>query len=662
MTTFRSSALLLAILPAVSFAQRPSTAARPARTSALAPAHPLDPLSGPEIARAVQLIKASAEFPTGAYFPIVVLNEPPKDEVLSYRAGATFRREAFAVLYDRQANRTFEAVVDLRASKVTSWRERPGVQPGFMLAELSQVSDIVKADGRWQDAMKRRGYKDLGNLHVEPWAPGTVGVTTAEGPRLVRALTFDRTGATSNVYSRPVEGVDVVVDLNRGKVFEFEDRGVIPVSRAAEQFEASRVGSLRAPLKPLRISQPNGTNFEVRGHEIRWQRWRFRYALHPRDGLVLYQVGYEDGGKVRPILYRAALSEMVVPYGDADRGWAWRDAFDVGEYGIGRLASYLIPKRDGPENATFMDAQFADELGKPYVAKHVVTLYERDGGLLWKHFDINVEHTESRRGRELVLGFLAGVGNYDYGINWIFRQDGSMALQADLTGVLLAKGVTQTTMSSEHDTNGLHLVAPNVAAPHHQHFFNFRLDFDVDGPRNSVIELNVQPDADPVSNPAGNAFRILQHTLATERTAARDLNMAQARKWVIANPTTRNALGAPTAYLLVPGDNSIPYALAGSSVRSRAGFIDHHLWVTRYRANEMYAAGDYPNQSRGGDGLPQWISDDESLENADDVVWYTTGVTHIPRPEDWPVMPVVHTGFELLPMGFFTRNPAMDVR
>jgi hypothetical protein len=96
-----------------------------------------------------------------------------------------------------------------------------------MLEELSSTPDIVKADPRWQEAMRKRGYTNLRQLHIDGWAPGTVGLTTAEGPRLIRALTFDKTNATSNVYSRPVEGLDIVVDMNQRKVIEFNDRGAV---------------------------------------------------------------------------------------------------------------------------------------------------------------------------------------------------------------------------------------------------------------------------------------------------------------------------------------------------------------------------------------------------------------------------------------------------
>ena len=661
-----SFAFAIALLPFTTLAQRgtAATLVRPS-SAALKLAHPLDPLSSAEIAVAVKAIQADDRFPKGALFPVVVLHEPPKAEVLAYQPGAAFRREAFAVVYDRVANKTFEAVADLKAATLSSWTEVSGVQPAFLVEELSSAPEIVKADPRWQEAMRRRGYSDFSQIQVDGWAPGTLGLTTADGPRLVRALVFDRTNATSNVYSRPIEGLDIVVDMNQRKIMEFMDRGPVPVSKDAGQLEARNAGPLRPALKPLKITQPKGADFQILGNEIRWQKWRFRYALHPREGLVLYTVGYEDGGRVRPILYRASLSEMVVPYGDPDKSWAWRNAFDVGEYGIGRLASRLIPGKDAPDNATYMDAAFVDDFGKAYTAKGVVTVYERDGGMLWKHFDINLNHAESRRGRELVIGYLAAVGNYDYGINWIFRQDGSMQMQADLTGIMLSKGVNVASMTDEnapHGMQGAHLVAPYVSAPHHQHFFNFRLDFDVDGPNNSVVEVNALHETDESKNPGGNAFRIEEQVLKDEKSAARDLNLEQARKWMVVNPAVKNALGAPTGFLLLPGDNSVPYIRPGSRVRNRAGFVDHHFWVTRYKPNEMSAAGSYPNQSRGGDGLPRWIGDNEGVELEDVVTWYTTGVTHIPRPEDWPVMPVAHVGFQLLPVGFFTRNPAMDVR
>jgi primary-amine oxidase len=125
--------------------------------------------------------------------------------------------------------------------------------------------------------------------------------------------------------------------------------------------------------------------------------------------------------------------------------------------------------------------------------------------------------------------------------------------------------------------------------------------------------------------------------------------------------TERNALGEPTGFALIPGENALPYVHPDAAVRRRAGFIEHPVWFTRFKADEMNAAGPYPNQSAPGQGLLQWASDHESLDRTDSVLWYTFAVTHIPRPEEWPIMPAHVAGFKLVPVSFFSQNPSLDL-
>ena len=461
------------------------------------------------------------------------------------------------------------------------------------------------------------------------------------------------------VLAGMIEGVIAVVDMNARKVLRLIDTGVVPVPQATADVDEASVGKLRIAPKPLQIVQPNGGSFEIRGNEIRWQNWRFRYALHPREGLVLYTVGYEDGGKVRPILYRASLSEMVVPYGDPSAGWFIRNAFDEGEFAIGRLAVPQEAKTDLPDNATLLDAVFSNEGGGSLDAKRVISIYERDGGVSWKHVDYMTNQNQSRRARQLVMSIFVVVGNYDYGFNWVFHQDGTLELEALLTGVMATKGVSPDAQQ-KHDPYG-HVVANGVAAPHHQHFFNFRLDFDVDGHANTVVEQNTETLPPGKDNPYGNAFVMHETPLRREAEAQRKLNLATHRRWRVINPTVKNSLGQPTGYLLFTGENSVPLPGEASAVRQRAGFMNSHLWVTQYEPEERYAAGFYINQSKGGDGLPRWVKQNRELENKDVVLWYSFGVTHLPRPEDYPVMPVHKTGFKLMPVGFFAQNPALDL-
>jgi primary-amine oxidase len=639
--------------------------ARPAAFEAAQPPpaavqrHPLDPLTATEIDAAASVLSASPQFPADARFATIVLKEPPKRDVLRFTPGAPIVRQAFAVILDRKRNRTFEAVVDLGTSRVVSWAEIKGVQPVVLETEYDTIVRVVKSDARWQAAMRKRGIDDFDKIQIDYWAVGQVS-PQHRSARLLRAVSYFK-GDQTNFYGRPIEGVGVLVDMTAQQVVEFADTGAVPLPPASQELDEKSTGTRAAP-KPLSIAQPDGPGFTISGQEIRWQKWRFRYTMHPREGLVLQTVGYEDAGTVRSILYRASISEMAVPYGDPDRNWRWRSAFDVGEYGMGRLASPIEPDTDAPPNATLLDVTYAGDDGRAYVVPRAVGIYERDGGMLWKHYETYSKTNESRRARQLVIFFIATIGNYDYALNWIFHQDGVLELDAALTGIMLPKGVRDTGANGHaaRPTSG-HLVAPNVVAPHHQHFFNFRLDFDVDGQANAVTEMNTRAMPAGPGNPSLTGMIMKDTTLATEAAAQRQMNMASARTWSVVNRSARNALGHHTSYILVPGVNSIPYVAAASQVRRRAGFINQHFWATRYRDDEVYAAGAYPNQSRGGAGLPAWVADKEPLSNQDVVVWYTMGVTHIPRPEEWPVMPVTHVGFKMIPGGFFSRNPALDV-
>ena len=624
----------------------------------------LAPLAKDEILAAVQILKQAAKVSNDSRFSLITLREPSKQEVLDPRPGSEPDREAFVVVYERSSNQTFEAIVDLSSRKVSSWKEIHGVQPSYLTEDTKIVEDAVRADPRWQEAMRKRGISDLSKLRIDDWAGGYFGDPKESGFRFRRAVSYyGGDPSVSTFATGPVEGVVVYVNLNTKKVFKFTDTGVVPRPKSAITPGSEESNHAREPLKRLQIIQPDGTNFRVQNNEVSWQNWRFRFALNGREGLVLYTVGYEDRGKLRPILYRGSLSEMVVPYGDPSEAWYFRNAFDEGEDSMGRYANSLEPEVDAPSNATFFDATLADETGVPFVIPRAVALYERDGGLLWKHFDRDNNQNNSQRSRELVLSWIATVGNYDYGFNWIFHQDGTLEMRVLLTGIMETKGVDLASElhNSASDMAYGHLVEPNLLAVHHQHFFNFRLDMDVDGTKNSVVEMNTAAETANPGNRYKSAFVMKGTALRSEAEAHRNVNLASSRKWEVVNSSVRNSVGASTGYILVPEENSVPYAAPDSWLRKRAGFINAHFWATAYDPTQLYAAGFYANQSRGDDGLPVWIRANRSLQDSDVVIWYTLGVTHIPRPEEWPIMTVHPAGFRLVPDGFFDHNPAADV-
>jgi primary-amine oxidase len=149
--------------------------------------------------------------------------------------------------------------------------------------------------------------------------------------------------------------------------------------------------------------------------------------------------------------------------------------------------------------------------------------------------------------------------------------------------------------------------------------------------------------------------------LNRESEAVRDMKLSESRSWAIFNENRQNSLGDPVGYMLMPGGNSIYYPDDTAESQQRGQFATHHVWVTQYNPSELYAAGNYPNQGQPGKGLPEYIADNQSLENEDLVVWYTYGVTHIPRPEEWPIMTVHPAGFKIMSWGFFDENPVLNV-
>lgn len=621
--------------------------------------HPLTSLTETEISTAVSVLKQEKTLSETAAFPIIALQEPNKNEILNFTPGKPFTRQVFLVIYERSQNKTFEGIVDLTNKTLNSWKEIPNAQPALLPLDYKLAEEVVKSHPQWQKAMQKRGITDFDQVQISCWAPGILSqAEETAGNRLCRALSYYK-GKRWNFYGSPIEGVIATVDLNKGKIANFVDNGIIPFSKENWDYDIKSLGKLLSPPKPLKILQPQGKSFQINGNEIKWQGWQFRYLMHPRDGLVLYLVNYNDGENVRPVLYRASLSEMVVPYGDPNPNWTFRNAFDVGEYSLGLLANKMELGQEIPENGVLLDAVFANSEGEPYTMPKVIGIYERDNGILWKHYELNTQRNDVRRSRELVIKVTAAIDNYDYGINWIFHQDGTLEVENELTGILLTQGTADEQQSDDNSSG--RLIAKNIFGVNHQHFFNYRLDMDVDGQANSVMEMNVKALPIDEKNPLGNAIVLEEILLAKESTAVRDLDMKHSREWMITSADKKNGLGVSPAYMLMPGGNSIFYPVEGAKIRQKAEFATHHLWVTKYKPSEMYAGGDYPNQTKPGQGLPNAIADDESLTGEDVVLWYTMGITHVPRPEDWPVMPTHRVAFKLMPRGFFSRNPAINL-
>lgn len=588
-----------------------------------------------------------------AWFETIALAEPEKSEVRAFALGTGFARKAFVCCYEPSSNRTFDGIVDLSAGKLESWRHLKGMQARIVTDEFQEGGQIACADPGFIAACAKRGIADMSRVLVEPWAAGHFGIAGEDGERIGYGHCWLANEAGDNPYGRPIANLHPVIDLRRMKVIRIDDFGMVPLPNTASIL---RKGQYRADLKPLVITQPEGPSFTVDGHLVRWQKWHLRVGFNTREGLVLYDIGYEDKGKLRPIMYRASLAEMVVPYGDPRGGSYRRNAFDAGEYGVGQLYDSLSLGCDCLGEIRYFDVWSHDWHGEPRKIANAICLHEEDYGLLWKYTNFLDDSIGRARSRRLVVSGISTIGNYVYGFFWYFYQDGTIGVEVKATGIPFPTGAAEGAASGYGG-----IVAPGIDSHTHQHVFSYRFDMAVDGDRNAVREVSFKGEPVGPGNPHGNAIRTVETVLTSELQAQRTLDMASQRYWKIVNTGSRNKLGQPVAYKLVPGTNALPFLDEQAPVAKRARFMFKHFWATRYQPDELYPAGWYPNQHAGEDGLPQWTKADRPLEDENVVVWYTLNHHHLPRPEDWPVQPVIHAGFHWMPFGFFDENPALDV-
>ncbi|HEX5095273.1 MAG TPA: primary-amine oxidase, partial [Acidimicrobiia bacterium] len=509
--------------------------------------HPLDMLSGDEVTKAAEILRASGKMPDGSLFAHLVLHEPAKEDLARWKTGDPVDREVRALIVPGPALHLVEAVVSVTAGEIREWREVHGMRPALLMTDAINAIFTTKEHPDYIAALAKRGITDLDNVQIDPWPAGVFGYAAEDERRIARCISFLRADDTDNGYARPIEGVIVHFDMGRNEVIEVIDHGVTPLPPNRASYYAEDQPKLRTDLKPIHITQPDGPSFTVDGNFVEWQKWQFRISFDPYEGLVLHQVAYDDDGRVRPILHRASISEMVVPYGDPGPVHGWKNAFDAGEWGLGRMTQPLTLGCDCLGEIRYFDATLATETGDPWVIENAICMHEEDYGIQWKHVDLFGGRGEVRRSRRLVVSFISTVGNYEYGFFWYLYLDGNIQLEVKLTGIVSPMAITPGTQPEYAN-----VVAEGVAAPHHQHLFNARLDFDVDGPVNEIYEVEAERVPAGPDNPWMNAFRPRATRLERESEAQRDMNAATSRVWKVVNPEVRNGLGQPVAYKLVP--------------------------------------------------------------------------------------------------------------
>ena len=642
-------------------------------TSSAQTRHPLDPLSWEEHWIILETLKAADHLNDSTRLALVRLQEPSKSLVWSWQPGQSIPRAALAVV--KQQAKTFEAVVDVANSKLVSWTEVKGVQPNFLAEEFDAVTSAVKKNPEFIAAMKKRGITDFTFIDCGGGPPGYFGTPEEEGRRLATVHCNDAR-RVRNRWPRQIEGLVVVVDVNEKKVLRVIDDGVVPVPTVTADYHDTASEPTRTPAPPIVISQPLGRGFVLDGNNVSWQNWSFHVRPDQRVGMIISTVRYHDGSRTRPVLYEGSLSEIFVPYMDPSTNWYARNFLDAGEYVAGGLGKPLEAGLDCPETAVYLNNIVIQGNGRPSTVPRAVCIFERmTGDVVWRHLDGS--GVQARPRRDLVVRMAAVLGNYDYIFDWVLQQDGALRVAVGATGINEVKMVaeadaTSALKASGNDGNGStraagaadtygRFVDRNIVAVNHDHYFNYRLDLDVDGGSNSFLQDRLETMTLPKDHPRRSLWVVKGAIAPREKDAQLNVDMHHPSLWRVVSASGRNKNGYNTSYQLVPGMSIETLLTPDDYPRRRAGFIDHHLWVTPFNENERYAAGMYPTLSKPGEGLPKWTAANRSITNTDVVLWYTMGMHHVARAEDWPVMPVAWNSFELRPFDFFDRDPAITL-
>ncbi|OTB02854.1 hypothetical protein M426DRAFT_322279 [Hypoxylon sp. CI-4A] len=679
----------------------------------LAIPHPLRPLSPDELSKARDIVvKEQSGDGAVLWFRSALFDEPKKADLTQFLIAEhegrvpefTPPRQVkllYDVIKDGKIPQLTETIVDVDAGTIQSTKAfETRCQTSYTALEFSMFHDACISSELFKSALEEFTLPENFTITIDPWPYG--GPDPDEDiPRYMQGLVYARDTSKNNIdsnhYAYPLPIIPVMnvatkelVRVDRLATGGLNDslypsppgdkpKKLFQNGASAEYVPELLDRPLRTDLKPINVTQPEGTSFKVHADNlVEWQKWRFRVGFTPREGAVLHDVCYDN----RPILYRLSFSEMTVPYGDPRPPFQRKQAFDFGDGGIGRAANNLKLGCDCLGAIHYFDSVVADSEGKPDLAKNVICLHEQDNGIGWKHTNFRTNRAVVTRMRELVVQFVATLANYEYVFAYKLDTAGGISIETRATGIVSVVPIDEGKVSAYGN-----VVHPGVLAQNHQHIFAVRIDPAIDsyqaGDTAVVLEESHAIPMNPETNPHGNGYEIRRQRV--QRAGFADAEPRLNRVLRLENAIKKNSIsGKNVGYKMVPSASQLLLADENSVQAARAPFATHHLWFTGYRDGELWAAGEFTNQAPREEGgvkamveRGDWFVDEKEEEGegvngtvtngelkgtkSDPVVWSVFGLTHNPRVEDWPVMPVEIHQFHLRPADFFTSNPALDV-
>ncbi|XP_061340197.1 primary amine oxidase-like [Gastrolobium bilobum] len=627
--------------------------------------HPFDPLSKQEITL-VQTIVLK-KYPTSTHrvnFHYVGLDDPEKSTVLKWVSSSSrvqTSRNAFVIVMVN--SEIHEILINLRSSNIVSDKVRRGNGfPTLTVDEQGEASLLPLKYGPFIESVKKRGL-NLSEVVCSDFTVGWYGEVKSR--RALRIECFMKED-TANIYVRPINGITMLADIHDMKIIQYHDKSMEPVPKSENtEYRASHMKPPFGPkLHSFASHQPEGPGFTIKGHTVSWANWNFHIGYDVRAGIIISTARIYDAEvhKYRHVLYRGYISELFVPYQDPSEEWYYKTFFDAGEFGFGQSMVSLEPLQDCPPHAQFFDVYYAGRDGTPQHLENAFCVFENYGAINWRHTETGIPNEEIREVRSdvsLVVRSVVTVGNYDNVMDWEFKTSGSIKPEISLSGMLEIKAVdVKHKDEMKQDMHGT-LVSEHSVGVYHDHYYIYHLDFDIDGVDNSFVKTNLKTvKVTDNSSKRKSYWTTETQVVKTETDAKTKLGMSPS-ELALVNPNKKTSTGNDIGYRLIPNAAAHPLLIEDDYPQTRGAFTNYNIWVTPYNRTEKWAGGLYVDQSRGEDTLAIWTKMNRSIENKDIVLWYVVGIHHVPCQEDFPLMPLLSTGFELRPNNFFERNPVL---
>ncbi|KAH3898920.1 related to copper amine oxidase [Saccharomycodes ludwigii] len=644
--------------------------------------HIFDPITDDEIKTTTSLLKDLGG-DAKLHFIQVDRLDPPKKQAIEYlnieRYGGSklpyIPRRTYAYYYKNNKMPLYKAIVNVSENHIICNQATPEGTVGPLLPDdMLDIENVIlehpviKAEiAKLQLDKVFYNHKTLGKLNYvvvcEPWMYGTDSPN--EKIPLIQAYMYMKLDhPEANHYSIPLKFSPVFEYLSHKFVRidylpsgpdEVVIKDTLPYKPLKSvEYHPNVVEDYkpREGLKPLIVSQPDGASFNIDGNKITWQDWEFRISTNVREGFALYDVFF----KGRSLFYRVALNEMTVPYADGRAPFHRKQAFDLGDCGFGNTANSLALGCHCLGVIKYLDTRRVDREGNPVLIPSTICMHEQDYGILFLHQNYRTGSTVTTRRREFVIQTIATVANYEYIVNLVFDQVGAITVQVRATGIL-------STMPNDENnvTNFGTIVGPGVTAAFHQHLLSFRFDTRLDGDKNTVVYDDYVPMEE---NTPMNPYNVGYEAKRTfvEKSGYVDQSPFTNRTVKVINESSINPTTLkPVAYKFEMPARQMILASPNSYNVKRAHYGTKQFWVSKYQDDQLYAAGEFTNQSQTDTGLSKWCDGSDSVRNTDTVVWCTLALTHPPSTEQFPLMASDFLQFLVTPASFFDKNPALDI-